>query len=359
MRKALGIAILLALPQFVFSQSSAQIEANKGVLKVSPTAALPSPCRQGQLWFDSTTTTPKSCNDGTNWVAIGGSIAPGTATTCTANSILYTDAAQALQCNPATVVNGSVSTAGRSILTIADTISGSSATSNFLNITGAFPATLSAETNGVNIAIVVDNDGQVQNALKVATSGSGGNIDSAVRGSTSHTGTYSIGVLGESLGITTNSVGVLGYSGAGTNRVGGYFTLSSSTPGPSASVGLLADNGAVAANIFEARDNGTAVITIRDGGILNLSYGSSVASATALPAPSGNTFHVTGTTTITSITTTGMIAGTTVTLIFDGILTFTDGSNLKLNGNFVTSADDTITLVYDGTNFYEIARSVN
>lgn len=66
---------------------------------------------------------------------------------------------------------------------------------------------------------------------------------------------------------------------------------------------------------------------------------------------------VTGTTTITSIT-----AGPTcqvVTLRFAGILTLTDGSNLKLAGNFVTTADDTITLVSDGTNWNEIARSVN
>ena len=41
------------------------------------------------------------------------------------------------------------------------------------------------------------------------------------------------------------------------------------------------------------------------------------------------------------------------------VLTFTDGSNLKLAGNFVTTADDTITLAYDGTNWYEICRSVN
>jgi hypothetical protein len=52
-------------------------------------------------------------------------------------------------------------------------------------------------------------------------------------------------------------------------------------------------------------------------------------------------------------------AGVVITLIFDGALTFTDGNNLKLAGNFVTTADDTITLAYDGTNFYEIARSVN
>ena len=32
-----------------------------------------------------------------------------------------------------------------------------------------------------------------------------------------------------------------------------------------------------------------------------------------------------------------------MTLMFQGILTFTDGNNLKLAGNFVTTADDTIT----------------
>lgn len=90
-----------------------------------------------------------------------------------------------------------------------------------------------------------------------------------------------------------------------------------------------------------------------------LGGGAAVASATALPLPTGRVFHVTGTTTVTSITSTNFESGAVITIIFDGILTFTDGSNLKLNGNFVTTADDTITLVYDGTSWYEIARSVN
>lgn len=94
-------------------------------------------------------------------------------------------------------------------------------------------------------------------------------------------------------------------------------------------------------------------------GPVALPNGSAVASATALPLPTGNIFHVTGTTTITSITTTGFSGGMTIVLIFDGVLTFTDGNNLKLAGNFVTTADDTITLAYDGTNFYEVERSVN
>lgn len=84
-----------------------------------------------------------------------------------------------------------------------------------------------------------------------------------------------------------------------------------------------------------------------------------VASATALPAPVGSLYHITGTTTITSITSTNMGTGACITLIFDGVLTMTDGSNLKLAGDFVTSAGDTIGLCYDGTNWYETHRSNN
>lgn len=83
-----------------------------------------------------------------------------------------------------------------------------------------------------------------------------------------------------------------------------------------------------------------------------------IASAAALPTPTTPLAHISGTTNITSIVGNGA-AGQRVTLIFDGILTFTDGNNLKLAGNLVTTADDTITLVSDGVNWYETARSVN
>lgn len=86
----------------------------------------------------------------------------------------------------------------------------------------------------------------------------------------------------------------------------------------------------------------------------------SAATITANPAfiYSGyEVVEVTGTTTITSVT--AGWAGQVVTFVFRGILTFTNGSNLKLGSNFVTSADDTITLVCDGTNWYEVARKAN
>lgn len=96
----------------------------------------------------------------------------------------------------------------------------------------------------------------------------------------------------------------------------------------------------------------TAVRALQGGG-------AAVASASALPVPTGRVFHVTGTTNITSITSTNLQAGVVITMIFDGVLTVTDGGNLKLAGNFVTAADSTLSLVYDGTNWYETGRSTN
>lgn len=87
-----------------------------------------------------------------------------------------------------------------------------------------------------------------------------------------------------------------------------------------------------------------------------------VASVAAVTLPLGSKAHehfiISGTTNITSIVATGW-TGRTVTLVFQDVLTFTDGSNLKLAGNLVTSADDTITLFCDGTNWFETGRSVN
>jgi hypothetical protein len=67
----------------------------------------------------------------------------------------------------------------------------------------------------------------------------------------------------------------------------------------------------------------------------------------------GQFFSVTGTTNITSVT--ADQAGRNITLQFvTGTLTLTNGSNLKLNGNFVPTAGQSIELVCDGTNWREI-----
>lgn len=86
--------------------------------------------------------------------------------------------------------------------------------------------------------------------------------------------------------------------------------------------------------------------------------GADIASAAAI-TPTCNVHTVTGTTAITSMVATDIPAGQPLTLIFASTPTFTDGNNLKIAGNLVATADDTITLISDGTNFYEIGRAVN
>lgn len=91
---------------------------------------------------------------------------------------------------------------------------------------------------------------------------------------------------------------------------------------------------------------------IDEGGVL---YPSTAASATALKIPAvADWISVTGTTNITSMNVSYI--GRIVTLVFSDVLTFTDGSNLVLDGNHVTSAGENITLYCDGTNWNEICR---
>jgi hypothetical protein len=89
-----------------------------------------------------------------------------------------------------------------------------------------------------------------------------------------------------------------------------------------------------------------------------------VASAATLAIPaSGTSIAVSGTTGITNISGFSW-NGRVVTLRFtDAVsgLTVTDGGNLKLNGNLTTGTTGltTLTIMYDGTNYLEVSRSVN
>ena len=69
----------------------------------------------------------------------------------------------------------------------------------------------------------------------------------------------------------------------------------------------------------------------------------------------GNYYDITGTTGIDSII--AQVVGKIVALQFDGILTMTDGGNLKMHGNFVTAAEATIVFQSDGTDWYELSRA--
>lgn len=84
-------------------------------------------------------------------------------------------------------------------------------------------------------------------------------------------------------------------------------------------------------------------------------YGTAVASAATI-VPTGEVFHVTGTSTITAITSTGILPGAKMTLIFDSTAGITKGATLVLVSSFSANAGNSITLVYDGTAWYESGR---
>ena len=104
-----------------------------------------------------------------------------------------------------------------------------------------------------------------------------------------------------------------------------------------------------------------------DGRIL-AAKGADVASANDITLGSdGNFFGITGTTTINRIAAAGWTAGSVVVLKFAASLTVAhnvaSGSGfqgLLLAGavNFSATATDTLTLIYDGTNWVELARAV-
>lgn len=88
--------------------------------------------------------------------------------------------------------------------------------------------------------------------------------------------------------------------------------------------------------------------------------GDTIASASTLTVPDGLALaKITGTTEIKTINATG--DGHLLVLKFAASLKVTDGSNLKLRNNesFNATADDTLTLVCDGTNWFEVGRSAN
>lgn len=97
--------------------------------------------------------------------------------------------------------------------------------------------------------------------------------------------------------------------------------------------------------------------------------GADVASANTMTlGTDGNSFHITGTTTINGITTASWQSGSILVLRFAASLTVTHNSGAPGGGavalllagavNFSATANDTLTLWYDGTNFVELARAV-
>jgi hypothetical protein len=120
---------------------------------------------------------------------------------------------------------------------------------------------------------------------------------------------------------------------------------------------LSGSSGAGTLVSFDAGTKDVMLVLPMKSGILGAYGGAIIASAAALPVPTGRVVHVSGTTGITSALATNLEVGTVVTLIFDSTLDVTKGNNLVIEDNFHAIANSSLTLAYDGTNWYEVARS--
>lgn len=72
-----------------------------------------------------------------------------------------------------------------------------------------------------------------------------------------------------------------------------------------------------------------------------------------------NTVYLAGANNVTSIDANSGAKGRIVTFIGNATLSVFDGNNLKLNGGWTCAASYTLTLICDGTNWYELSRSAN
>lgn len=113
-------------------------------------------------------------------------------------------------------------------------------------------------------------------------------------------GNVNYGVFGRAV-IAKNSATNIGVTGLSLNtgtspiQVGGYFGLQNTEP-TFASAALMCDNGATTSDIFVARDNGTPVFTIADGGAVtssnSISSSSGVSAGGALQALASTTYSL-------------------------------------------------------------------
>jgi hypothetical protein len=201
---------------------------------------------------------------------------------------------------------------------------------------GGVVVTTTTSDGTADTLLKTSSTGKVADASGLTNTGTGlftatptNNFDAAITTSYSGAGFNTLIIIGNGAMNWYTSAGVSPVQSNYNNTNGRQFLTGVATVTPLSAEGGVAPT----ANIFDVRLNGT---TTGVGGFDRMGAvfgrnGGPVVSAAAI-VPTGNIFHVTGTTTITSVTATNINPGTQITIVFDGILTFTDGSNLKLSG---------------------------
>lgn len=157
-----------------------------------------------------------------------------------------------------------------------------------------------------------------------------------------------------------------------TASTASWLDITSSTSGDVVGPASSTDNALVRFNSTTGKLLQNSGTTLDDNGSLVLvgrlqgDKGADVASATDVTLGSdGNYFDITGTTQIDTIVATGWQAGSVIILQFDGSVTVKHntaggGASLLLAGSsdFSATANDTLQLVYDGTTWREVSRTV-
>lgn len=243
---------------------------------------------------------------------------------------------------------------GLNLFNGATTLGGASATDNYYNLTATMPTTMSAITNAVNYTITSAGSSAFQqngmqltlaagytggspvNAVQIANNVAGtgagyGNASATLNYRTSNSNcafraTCSSSTVGinnggqllaagssvanyggwasatSSLNTPALNVGFMSSALNATTNVAGAFMLIGSGAPSFTSCALLADNGVQAVNIFTARDNGTNVFEIQDGGKINIYATNTTAGTTGdqtINKPSGKVNIATAGTTVT------------------------------------------------------------
>lgn len=217
------------------------------------------------------------------------------------------------------------------------TLPGNSASVNFLNVTGTLPSSHTVAVNGVRFAITTAASSGVTPVTGLDVSllpgyvaaGSvsaitasctvagtktgllGGDGNAAFTGSCISTttgynygaytqasgGNLNVGNIGKSVTAknSATNIGMAGFAlntGSSPIQVGGYFGLQSADP-TFASAALMCDNGSTTSDIFVARDNGVAVLTVADGGTATFGGAIIPASLADAAAPNGSLYYST------------------------------------------------------------------
>ena len=165
---------------------------------------------------------------------------------------------------------------------------------------------------------------------------------------------------------------IAGYAQDGiTNFTGVYVIGTHATATPV----FVVNNEAGTNNIVEFQDNGTAVLTINDGG--NATLASTVILSTwlrtSIQTPPFTVTHgvpITPTGTFCNlyaagaVSTDSIVAGTAGDMLIlynssSATITISDTGTLKISGDTALGQYDSLTLISDGTNWVEIAQANN